>query len=78
MFERLLFFLSMFLLLLIGSLSSLQPLCREDERSALLQFKEGILMIAAHGTGLTAVRTQVMWFTLTFLEVVSTVLSQFR
>jgi Leucine-rich repeat (LRR) protein len=35
----------MFLLLLIGSLSSLQPLCREDERSALLQFKDSFIII---------------------------------
>jgi len=42
--ERLLFFLSMFLVLLIGSLSSLQPLCHEDERSALLQFKDSFVI----------------------------------
>jgi hypothetical protein len=44
MFERLLFILSMFLVLLIGSLSSLQPLCHEDERSALLQFKDSFVI----------------------------------
>jgi Leucine-rich repeat (LRR) protein len=44
MFERLLFFLLMFLVLLIGALSSLQPLCHEDERSALLQFKDSFII----------------------------------
>ncbi|GLT54999.1 hypothetical protein SLA2020_281560 [Shorea laevis] len=43
-FMRLLFFLSMFLLLLTGSMSSLQPLCHEDERSALLQFKDSFII----------------------------------
>jgi hypothetical protein len=44
MFERLLFILSMFLVLLIGSLSSLQPLCHEVESSALLQFKDSFII----------------------------------
>ncbi|XP_059449505.1 receptor-like protein 54 [Corylus avellana] len=45
MFMRLLFLLSiLFLVLLTGSLSSLQPLCHEDERSALLQFKDSFII----------------------------------
>ncbi|KAB1208708.1 Receptor-like protein 12 [Morella rubra] len=39
MFMRLVFFLTWFLLLLSNSFSSLQPLCHEDESSALMQFK---------------------------------------
>jgi Leucine-rich repeat (LRR) protein len=44
MLVRVLFFVSMFLVLLIGSLSSLQPLCHEYERSALLQFKDSFII----------------------------------
>jgi len=44
MFMRLLFLLSLFLVLLTVSLSSLQPLCLEDERSALLQFKDSFVI----------------------------------
>jgi len=44
LFMRLLFLLSLFLVLLTVSLSSLQPLCLEDERSALLQFKDSFVI----------------------------------
>jgi hypothetical protein len=41
---RFLFLFSSFLVLLTSSLSSLQPLCHEDERSALLQFKDSFII----------------------------------
>jgi Leucine-rich repeat (LRR) protein len=44
MFMRFLFLLSLFLVSLTGSLSSLQPLCHDDERSALLQFKDSFII----------------------------------
>ncbi|XP_059449493.1 receptor-like protein 6 [Corylus avellana] len=45
MFVRFLFLLSiLFFVLLTASLSSLQPLCHDDERSALLQFKDSFIL----------------------------------
>jgi len=41
---HLLFLLSLFLVLLTVSLSSLQPLCLDEERSALLQFKDSFVI----------------------------------
>ncbi|XP_059449495.1 receptor-like protein 9DC3 [Corylus avellana] len=44
-FVRFLFLLSiLFLVLLTASLSSLQPFCHDDERSALLQFKDSFII----------------------------------
>jgi len=51
MFERLLLFLSMFLVLLIGFFSSLQPLFHEDDRSASLQFKDSFIIINKFASG---------------------------
>uniref|UniRef100_A0A2N9GMY6 Leucine-rich repeat-containing N-terminal plant-type domain-containing protein n=1 Tax=Fagus sylvatica TaxID=28930 RepID=A0A2N9GMY6_FAGSY len=44
MFVRLLFLLSLFSLLSAGSFSSVQPLCHDDERFALLQFKKSFII----------------------------------
>ncbi|XP_059449476.1 receptor-like protein 43 [Corylus avellana] len=45
MFVRFLFLLLiLFLVLLTASLSSLQPLCHDDKRSALLQFKDSFIL----------------------------------
>ncbi|XP_059449489.1 receptor-like protein 7 [Corylus avellana] len=43
-FIHFLFLLSLFFVLLTVSLSSQQPLCLEDEKSALLQFKDGFII----------------------------------